>query len=128
MHGVWHGMPVGNALLIRSAVYILQGSACSSICYASGLWHGVPMGDVGQHTLTCCGCRALTKTRLLIGARSSLAPAPAIHCLPGVGGSGVPSQRVWCAPSRRGGSGVPSPGRSGVPSPGESLACLPWRG
>ena len=44
------------------------------------------------------------------------------------GGSGVPSPRVWCAPSRRGGSGVPSPGKSGVPSPGESLVCLPWRG
>ena len=34
----------------------------------------------------------------------------------------MPSPRVWpwCAPSRRGGSGVPPPGRSGVPFPGES--------
>ena len=64
------------------------------------------------------------QTQPLIGARSTLAPAPAIHCLPGVGRvwvpssikdlvcrpcmvwppqeSGVPSPRIWCAPSRSG--------------------------
>ena len=97
----------------------------------------------------CCGCRALTKTRPLIRARSSLAPA---HCLPGVGrvwcalpkGLVCPLQegRVWCALSRKVWCALPKGlvcplqegrvwcalsrrGGSGVPSP--RVWCAPSR-
>ena len=107
------------------------------MCYYKGVRHGNGRYWSTYTPLSCCWCRALTKTRPLIGVRSSLAPALAIHRLPGVGrvwcaltkGLVCPLQegRVWRALSRRGGSGVPSPGRFGVPSPGESLVWLPWR-
>ena len=59
--------------------------------------------------IVCCRCRALTKL-------DPVAPAIYAVCLEWVG-YGV---LVWCAPSRRGGSGVPTPGKS--------LVCLTWRG
>ena len=60
-------------------------------------------------------------------------PEGRVWCAPsrrgGSGVPGVPSLRVWCALSRRGGSGVPAlEGMGLVCPPQEGLVCLPWRG
>ena len=150
------GSGVGNVLhtlLIRGAVYCRkvqqyvmpvevhpQGPVwvttveCGTVC----LWE--MLGNIHSSEFVA-GTWMLTKIWPLIG---SLAPAPALRCLPGVGRiwcalprkvwcafprgeSCVPplEGRVWCALPRRGGSGVPSPGGEGLVCPLQEGSALP---